>query len=409
MGLFLHFGIRTFYEGHRDWDGKPMPLEGFQPTELDCDNWIEAAAQAGMKYSVLVTKHHDGFANWPSKFSKYSVAHTAWKDGKGDVVGEYVAACRKHGVKAGFYYSPAEWGSPIYEDAKAYNDHFVSQMNELLGNYGTIDVLWFDGAGSGGHTYDWPRVVGEIRRLQPDIVNFGMGDPDCRWVGNEDGIANLPNWNTFDVTPWGDCIVDVDGTGPIRWLPAECDCKLRWGNWFYSDEDEWTIKPVEALMSLYYLSVGRGANLLMNVCPDRRGLLPDADRERLLQFGEEIRLRFGRPLATMADGQTTETGWEYVSDSYLYIDHVIVQEDLTRGEAVRRFAIHVWLGTGGPQITVHEGRNIGHKAICRFPLVPVKKVIVEIVEADGPVTFRSVELHNAYARVSNWQPPSHEY
>ena len=383
MGIFFHFGIRTFYEGHRDWDGKPMPLDGFRPAGLNCDDWIVSAKRAGMAYAVLVCKHHDGFANWPSAHSEFSVGQTPWKDGKGDVVGEFTGACRRHGIKIGLYYSPAEWGNPTFEDEREYDEHFVNQISELLTGYGDIDILWFDGCGSEGHTYDWPRIVREIRRLQPDILIFNMGDPDFRWVGNEAGVAGLPNWNTV-----------MDSDRPA-WLPAECDCMMRWHNWFFEEADVDTVKPVEELMGLYYLSVGRGANLLINIGPDRRGLLPDADRQALIGFGEEIRRRFGDPFARLADGVLTDSGWEYQSEEPFYLDHVVLQEDLAEGETVRRFAIHMSTGISGQPITLHEGRNIGHKAICRVPLVACRRVVVEITEGEGAAKLREVALYNS--------------
>lgn len=397
MGVFFHFGIRTFYEGHRDWDGKPMPLEGFMPAGLNCDDWIVSAKRAGMTYAVLVCKHHDGFANWPSAHSEFSVGQTPWKGGKGDVVREFTDAGRRHGVKIGLYYSPAEWGNPGFEDEKQYDEHFLNQIRELLTGYGDIDILWFDGCGSEGHTYDWRGIVKEIRRLQPGILIFNMGgDPDFRWVGNEAGVAGLPNWNTvtgsrFSVNTEG---VDAVADKPL-WLPAECDCMMRWHNWFFEEADVDTVKPVEELMGLYYLSVGRGANLLINIGPDRRGLLPDVDRQALLAFGDEIRRRFGTPLARLADGAVTDTGWEYESEEPFYLDHIVLQEDLTQGESVRRFAIHLQTGISGRLVTLYEGRNIGHKAICRVPLVACRKIVVEITEADGTAALRDVTLHNS--------------
>jgi len=397
MGMFFHFGIRTFYEGHRDWDGKPMPTEGFRPAGLNCDDWIVSAKRAGMRYAVLVCKHHDGFANWPSKHSDFSVAQTPWMDGNGDVVREFTDACRRHGVKPGLYYSPAEWGNAEFGDEAAYDEHFLNQITELLSNYGDIDILWFDGCGSEGHTYDWPRIVREIRRMQPNVLIFNMGgDPDFRWVGNEAGVAGLPNWNTvtgsrFSVNTEGD---DKLADNPL-WLPAECDCMMRWHNWFYEEADVDTVKPVEELMGLYYLSVGRGANLLINIGPDRRGLLPDADRDALIGFGAEIRRRFGNPIARLADGTATDTGWEYAAPEPFYLDHIVLQEDLANGETVRRFAIHLQTGISGRLVTLYEGRNIGHKAICRVPLVACRKVVVEITEADGSPALREASLHNS--------------
>ena len=392
MGVFFHFGIRSFYEGHRDWDGKPMPPEGFRPGYLNCDNWVATAKRAGMHYAVLTCKHHDGFANWPSAHSQFTIAQTPWKDGKGDVVREFVDACRRHDCKIGFYYSPAEWGNPTFEDETAYDEHFLSQISELLTNYGEIDILWFDGCGSADHTYDWQRICAEIRRMQPNLLIFSMGDPNFRWVGNEAGLAPLPCWNTVPSGYRTIMVNKADQADQPMWLPAECDCKMRWGNWFFEEADVHTVKTLKELMGLYHYSVGRGANLLINIGPDRRSMLPDADAQRLVEFGAEIRRRFGHPFATMADGTTTETGWEYSGKGPFCIDHVVLQEDLTRGEAVRRFAIHS--PHGNPPITLYEGRNIGHKAICRFPLVAAHKIVVEITEADGPVTLRNVELHN---------------
>lgn len=390
MGVFFHFGIRSFFEGHRDWDHKPMPAEAFRPSGLNCDNWIVTAKRAGMRYAVLVCKHHDGFANWPSNCSSYSVAQTPWKEGRGDVVREFTDACRRHGMKIGLYYSPAEWGNAKFKDARAYDEHFISQISELLSNYGEIDILWFDGCGSEGHSYDWPRIIREIRRLQTNLLIFNMGDPDFRWVGNEAGVASLPNWNT------------VTGENPDerpRWLPPECDCMMRWRNWFFEEADVHTVKPIEELMGLYELSVGRGANLLINIGPDRRGMLPDADRDALLAFGNEIKRRFGNPLARMADGRMTDTGWEYAPKESFYLDHVVIQEDMVRGEAVRRFAVHIQTSIGGKLVTVYEGRNIGHKAVCRIPLIACSKVVVEITEADAPIALREVTLHNTTGHV----------
>ncbi|NOZ19953.1 MAG: alpha-L-fucosidase [Planctomycetes bacterium] len=395
MGLFLHFGIRTFYEGHRDWDGKPMSPQAFDPAEFDPDHWAATAKEAGMKYIVLTAKHHDGFANWPSKLTDFSVAASPWRDGKGDVVREFINACRRHGIRPGLYYSPADASQTEYPDDKAYDDYFINQIGELLTGYGEIDVLWFDGCGSAGHKYDWPRITAEIRRMQPNILIFNMGDPDFRWVGNEAGVAPVPIWNTVDRVQ---VAIDTDedeklGDDEPLWLPAECDCRMRLRNWFYSDQDEHTVKSVEELMGLYYYSVGRGCNLLLNIGPDRRGLLPDKDAVRLLEFGQEIRRRFGSPFATLPDFKEPDPNmWNYGAEEPFLVDHVVIQEDLTEGEHARKFEIEIF--PGRDPVTLYQGENIGHKAICSFPLVAAKKLRVQVTEADGPVKLRALELHN---------------
>src|SRR5699024_9158982 len=191
FGLFIHFGLRTFYEGYVDFDEREMSPTSFNPTNLDCEQWVLTAKEAGMEYAVLTAKHHDGFSNWPSQYTNFSVAQTPWRDGQGDVVNEFIKACRKHDIKPGIYYSTYDGDADFYndKDGKAYDDYFVNQITELLTNYGDIDILWFDGAGSEGHTYDWPRIIKTIRSLQPNILIFNMADPNFRWIGNEDGIA----------------------------------------------------------------------------------------------------------------------------------------------------------------------------------------------------------------------------
>ncbi|MHB9024107.1 MAG: alpha-L-fucosidase [Armatimonadota bacterium] len=394
FGLFLHFGIRTFYEKHEDWDGQKMSPACFNPSALDCDQWVATAKEAGMRYAVLTAKHHDGFANWPSQYTDFSVASSPWKEGKGDVIREYTDACRRHGMKVGLYYSPADASCPVYSDPKAYDDYFINQIAELLTGYGEIDLLWFDGCGSGGHEYDWPRIIGEIRRWQPGILIFNMGDPDYRWIGNESGVAPIPTWNTVSELSLAIDSGDAEtiGEGAPIWLPAECDCRMREARWFYSSRDEHTVKSIDELMGLYYYSVGRGCNLLLNIGPDRRGLLPDKDAARLREFGAEIRRRFSSPLARLSDFTEVDGGWEYTPSELTLLDHVVVQEDLTKGEHIRRFAVQVFPSHYGDPITVFEGYNIGHKAICQFPPIAARKVRLEVREADGPVGLRALEV-----------------
>ena len=394
FGVFLHFGIRTFYEGHRDWDGKAMDPAAFDPSELDCDQWAATAKQAGARYMVLTAKHHDGFANWPSTSTEFSVAASRWKAGRGDVIREFTDACRRHGLACGLYYSPAEWKNPDFNDPKEYDEYFVRQISEILTGYGQIDILWFDGCGSEGHEYDWPRICAEIRRMQPNVLIFNMGDPNFRWVGNESGLAPLPCWNTVTGVDFSVRTAEQEEVGGEQgvWLPAECDCRMRERNWFFEEADVHTVKSVEELMGLYYYSVGRGANLLLNLGPDRRGLLPEPDATRLLEFGAEVRRRFSQPIARTGDFQRDGATWRCQFAEPTRIDHVVLQEDLTAGESVRRFSI--WHGArpaGQTPIRLYEGRSIGHKAICRFPLVKAGGIAVEIDEADGEVSLRSVE------------------
>ena len=386
MGVFFHFGIRTFYEGHRDWDMKPMSLEVFDPTELDCEQWIRVGREAGARYAILVCKHHDGFANWPSRYTSYSVANTPWKNGKGDVVRLFVDACRKYGMKVGLYYSPAEFGS-AKKKPREYDDYFINQVSELLTNYGRIDYLWFDGCGSEGHTYDTKRIVAEIRRLQPQILLFNMWDPDTRWAGNESGMAQMPNPNVVRLLDFSVQTQARDYLEEDTFLPAECDFRIRLENWFYSDHDAHTLKSLDELMGLYYYSVGRGANMLTSFGPDRRGLVPEADAKRFVEFGRKVQQMFSTPLdaALRREGNTYSLSFETPT----LVDHVVLAEELERGGHIRRFQVYIHPYSYGRPILVYQGMTVGHKHICRFPTALTKRVDIVITEEDGAHTLRS--------------------
>ncbi|MCL1988346.1 MAG: alpha-L-fucosidase [Firmicutes bacterium] len=389
IGVFFHFGIRTFFEGHKDWDGKIMPLSEFNPTQLDCYNWLKTAADSGAKYAILVCKHHDGFANWPSKFSDYHVGLTPWKSGKGDVVFEFVNACRRFNLKIGLYYSPAEAGYQK-RTAQEYDNYFVNQISELLTNYGTIDYLWFDGNGSEGHEYDKPRIIATIRKLQPSILIFNMWDPDTRWVGNEAGVAGTLNVNQvtaldFSVLTGG----KKDELSSTKFLPAECDFMMRNHNWFYSEYDVHTVKSVEELVGLYYYSVGCGSNFLINIGPDRRGLLPNVDSQRLLEFAAEIKRRFGNPISCQQE--TTENGIKITFDREQFVNHIIISEDLTDGDGVESFEILVQSGLLYRPTCVHTGTAIGNKRIIQIPYIKATAIIVNVIKSNGDYKLKTVD------------------
>lgn len=380
FGIFFHFGIRTFYEGRRDWDGLPMPAEAFNPSELDCRQWLSAARQAGARYAVLVTKHHDGFANWPTRYSGYSVAETPWRDGKGDVVRDFTEACREAGLKVGLYYSPAQAGFQNWEGGE-YDEYFIGQITELLTGYGRIDYLWFDGCGSGDHQYDKERIVSVIRSLQPEILLFNMWDPDTRWCGNESGLAGLDSRAFVRAV---DVAVDVELPEELPegcYLPVECDCCIRGHTWFYSENNEHLIKTPEELFGLYCASVGSGGNLLLNIGPDRRGLLPEADVRSLLGLGELVRRRLvdgAIPCDVVREGNNYTVRFAGAEDEEQLVGGVIVEEALEEGERIAAFHIEAAPSLyGARMVPLYDGRGVGHKRICLFP--PVRTGTVRVV------------------------------
>lgn len=396
FGVFFHFGIRSFFPGHKDWDGKEMPMEAFNPTELNCESWLETAKAGGATYAILTCKHHDGFALWPTKYSEYSVAGSRWKDGRGDVVREFVDACRKVGLKVGLYYSPAQWGKYAisFKNAKEYDEYFINQIRELLTGYGKIDYLWFDGCGSEGHEYDKPRIVKAINEYQPDILTFCDPEwsPGVRWIGNEDGYASLNNPLVVSSTDFSELSTEEQKLSSAMFLPAECDCKIR-NTWFYDDNEE-TLKSVDELFGMYEMSVGHGSNFLLNIGPDNRGLLPEADAERFLALGKRIRASYGQPLdfsAPVKEGDTyiithkemDEPSWEKPTENHLS-NTIVISEDLTQGQRITSFSVYAYLPHyKKKKIQVFEGKTVGHKVFCKFGPIRATKYEVVINASDG--------------------------
>ena len=381
FGAFFHFGIRTFYPGHVDWDGIDMPAAGFRPEELDCRQWLKAVKKAGATYAIMTVKHHDGFALWPSAASGYGVADSPWREGRGDVVKEFTDACRAEGMKTGLYYSSAQWGGAVpFGDAGAYDAYFLTQITELLTRYGKIDYLWFDGCGSEGHEFDRAKIVRTIRSLQPDVLTFCPADwsPDVRWIGNEDGFAGLPNRLTSERTVYG-----PDGTpSPEKaFLPSECDCRIR-KHWFW-DDDEDTLKTADELFGMYLSSVGRGSNFLLNVGPDPRGLLPAPDVKRLSELGERIEKLFASPLPFRTEAGRDGIVLSAEGEAGL-ARTLVLEEDLTRGQAIESFEVYAALPINRDQrVLLARGTTVGHKRILSFPPMRTPEITVEFHGEDG--------------------------
>ena len=395
MGIFIHFGIRTFFEGHVDWDRKPMPLSAFTPCESFTDEWMKVITAAGFKYAILTTKHHDGFCNWRTKTNKNNVAYTPWKNGKGDVVSDFVNSCRKYGVKVGLYYSPAEWDFEK-RDPKEFDDYVAEQLTELMTNYGEMDYIWFDDCGSDKHVYDSARYVKIMRDNQPGIRIFNMWDPDVLWAHNEGSIGGfeLPKVEAFDMTKMTNAPIfeTVTVHDPDEYfIPIECNSRMRKINWFYSDFDEDTVKTPEEIMGLYYYSVGNGVNLLINVGPDRSGLFPKADSNSLITFGHNLKERFARPVKARTDvigGNIVIT-----PEKYEPINHIILEEDIENGEMITEFEIR----PVGRQIfnmpTIYRGKYVGRKRIITFPPISAEAFVIKITKKRGEFKLKKCELH----------------
>ena len=426
--LFMHFGPNTFTD--KEWGEGTEREEIFNPTSLDCAQWCRIAKTAGAKGIIITAKHHDGFCLWPSKFSKHTVRESKWKNGKGDVLKELSLACKKYGLKLGVYISPWDRNHPDYGTDK-YNDVFVNMMKELFTNYGPIWELWWDGANGEGpngkkQVYDWHRFEETVRALSPNTIVFSDIGPDIRWCGNEDGIAGKTNWNMLDTAGFkrgaGGPPQDTLNVGNVNgknWIPAECDVSIRPG-WFYHKEEDSKVKTPEQLFDLYLKSVGRGANLLLNVPPDRRGLINENDSAALVGFknlrSQNLSHNIFKNAATyhlfhgilkkapaLSDGnyKTVErigesveqsVGVELRSKQNKKINCIVLNEDLSKGQHCGKFKLLLF---DNKDVLVKEiyGTTIGRKRIISFPAVTINTIELTIEEQNGVTSISEIEAY----------------
>jgi alpha-L-fucosidase len=315
---FLHFTVNTFTD--KEWGYGDEDPAIFNPSAFDADAIVATLKAAGSRGIILTCKHHDGFCLWPTKTTEHCIRGSPYKDGRGDIVKELSEAAQRHGLKFGIYLSPwdrnnASYGTPRYIET------YRQQLRELLTGYGPIFEVWHDGANGGDgyyggarekrlinklHYYDWQNTWALERQFQPGAVLFSDVGPDVRWVGNEKGIAGEPCWATY--TPRsqnggsgspGD-VVEQESTSGTRngkyWMPAECDVSIRPG-WFWHPSENTMVKTARELLDLYLESVGRGASFLLNVPPDRRGLIYEVDADSLRGFGKLVASTFGQKLS----------------------------------------------------------------------------------------------------------------
>ena len=420
--LFVHFGPNTFTD--LEWGKGTEPEDVFNPTNLDCGQWCRIAKAAGAKGIIITAKHHDGFCLWPSKYSTHTVAQSKWRNGKGDVLRELSDSCKKYGLKMGVYLSPWDRNHPKYGTPE-YDDVFINMMKEVVSNYGPFFEFWWDGANGEGpngkkQVYDWHRFEQTMRSVAPNTIVFSDIGPDARWVGNEKGFAGDPNWNLLDTAgftrgagaPSTDTLNHGNVNGKV-WIPAECDVSIRPG-WFYHKEEDEKVKTPEELFQLYLKSVGRGANLLLNVPPDREGLIDAHDSAALVGFKQLRDESFGRNLIdsnkiiqspgtyivstlTTSDADdappfkklNTDTVNTIFSDIIYFdstqkINCIVLKEDIATGQKIKSFTVQ--LMSGNKVVNELHGTTIGKKRILTFPTQYVDSFTIKILDAkDTPL------------------------
>lgn len=430
---FVHFGVNTFTD--REWGNGQEDEKIFNPQKLDCDQWVEAIKSAGMKGMVLTAKHHDGFCLWPSAYTEHSVKNSPL--GR-DVVKEAAEACRRGGIKFGFYLSPWDRNSELY-GTEAYNDYFCNQLTELLTQYGEIFYVWFDnacGEGPNGkkQRYDFPRYIELIRKYQPGAAIFNDFGPDVRWCGNEAGAARHAEWA---VVPGELCRYSQvqTGAGPlakegdlsflyntcqnlgtldnilyskgVTFTPAEIDMSIRPG-WFWHPDEE--PHSLERLFRTYLSSVGANCCLHLNLPPNRDGRIDEKDVARLKELRKLLDRELGEKLPAeiekLPDSYATQPRYaitfERPGNDFKY---VVLREDIAKGQRVESFQI-IAEAQDGSRFPFYQGTTVGNCRICQLqdpfedqnPLTRsldagLKRLIVQVTSARDEVFMKSIEVY----------------
>ncbi|MEC3907879.1 alpha-L-fucosidase [Tamlana sp. 2201CG12-4] len=440
---FIHFTINTFTD--KEWGFGDESPKWFDPTAFNAEQIVLACKNAGMKGLVLTTKHHDGFCLWPTKTTEHNISKSPYKNGNGDIVGEIVKACRKHGLKVGMYLSPWDrnhkgYGSPEYIKV------FREQLKELLSNYGEIFEVWFDGANGGtgyygganenrtidrATYYDWDGTFKMIRALQPTAAIFSDIGLDVRWIGTEEGFSGDPCWHRY--TPKGREEGQPPANGQTRyweainghregkfWMPAETNTSIRPG-WFYHESEDSRVKSPETLVKLYYESLGHGTTLILNLPPDRRGLIHENDMASLTKFKEIIDATFAKDLSKEAIFKASNTRGNskvygvsnlrddnqqtyWASDDKELTPEIVVEfpvqtefnvvnirEFIPLGQRIWGWALDKWTGNEWEEFAKAE--SIGHRRLWKGSLQTTNKIRLRITKAVACPVITQLSVH----------------
>lgn len=429
---FVHFSMNTFTD--REWgDGKESPAL-FNPEKFDADQWAAAIQSAGMRGLILTCKHHDGFCLWPSKYTLHSVKSSPYQNGKGDIVREVSDACKRHGLKFGVYLSPWDMNNALYGQGKAFDDYFISQLTELLTEYGDVFSVWFDGACGEGPNgkkqhYDWDRYYATIRELQPNAC-INVCGPDIRWCGNEAGYTRNAEWSVVPERAKDSEIIadnsqksdnaefrqrkvdardsDLGSREILRneekliWYPAEVNTSIRPG-WFYHKYEDDKVCSLEEMIHIYNNSVGGNATFLLNIPPAPDGLFHENDVKRLHEIGEYLRETYKVNLLENAtlkvdshqDGYSIDNIREDHYESYfrtengvttavitaewdqsVLIKSIVLKENITLSQRIERFVVEDQNGE-----VVYNGTVVGHKRIIPLNNLKTDKITIRITDS----------------------------
>jgi alpha-L-fucosidase len=433
---FIHFNMNTFT--NKEWGfGDEKPSQ-FNPTALDVRQWTRIVKQAGMKGIIITAKHHDGFALWPSAFTKHSVKNSPWREGKGDLIRELSDACKEFGLKFGVYLSPWDRNHPDY-GTSSYVTYYQNQLRELLTNYGSIFEVWFDGANGGDgyygganeerrvdktNYYNWPTTIDLVRELQPQAVIFSDAGPDIRWVGNEMGYAYDTTWSPFfrDSVYAGMPGFDKYAKGHengTHWVATESDVSIRPG-WYYHPEQDDKVKSLFDLVDIYFNSVGRNSSFLLNLPVDTRGLIHENDEAQLMKLAEYLKTMYQKNFATAATIKASKSRFGY-SASLIYdgikntywttpigvtiaqielewntlqeVNTFMIQEYIPLGQRIKKYSLEI--KTNGEWKHIEKGATIGNKRLIRFETTLISALRFSIEDSKASPVISNIGVYKA--------------
>ena len=435
---FIHFGLNTF--NNMEWGYGNTPSSTFNPTRLDCEQWVLTLKACGMKGIILTAKHHDGFCLWPTETTDYSIKNSPYKEGKGDLVMELSEACKRHGLKFGLYLSPWDRHQAEY-GRKGYVSIYHQQIEELVSNYGPLFEFWFDGANGGDgwygganetrsivaeEYYDYEKARDIVWKHSPDAAIFGGTVPTLRWIGNEEGKAKATQWCMYrtDFKSLNDTKALQQGyRDGEAWLPAEVDVSIRPG-WFYHESEDNQVKNVEQLMDLYYNSVGHNTNLLLNFPVNQEGRIPSIDSANAVQWYGKLQKDFAHNLlegckVTASNSRSSRFSPKNVLDkdntaywatednvrqAELIFDfpqstefnRLLLQEYIPLGQNVDAFYLDYFFNGKWLPIEVDEPTTtIGYKRLVRFQTVKADKLRIRFKVFKGTLCINKVGAYLA--------------
>jgi len=416
LGLLYHFDLDVYMPGgsHHERSRREKLDPGlYNPAKLDTDQWLEAAKAMGARYAIFTATHHQGFLQWQSDAYPFGLKQIPWRNGKGDIVKDFVESCRKYGIEPGLYMGirfNACWQVYNYEvnggkggDNERQNKYMricETMVEELCSRYGPLCELWFDGGVITPHQ-GGPDILPIVDKYQPNMIFYHSLDrAEHRWAGSETGTAGYPCFSTMpdvasqirshtDSAKRATLLKHGDPDGSV-WCPAMCDAPIREHDWLWVPNAENKLQTLDKLVDMYYNSVGRNGNLIIGAVPDRDGLIPEPDFNRYVEFGKEIRRRFSKPLAkTGGQGAVVELELK----PPLRFNSIVLMEDITYGERVRQYVVEA-LVAGDKWQKICDGISIGHKRIQQFEHREAAKIRLRITESVAVPIIRELTVFN---------------